>query len=298
MSMAKRSKPGRSLEKVIAAIERAIGHRSDVKVTSPAHLPDRVTGQPREHDVLLEIAAAHRTIRVALECRDRSRKITVNDVEGFSEKCRDTTVDRGVIVSPKGFSKTALLKASRKGIECQSLSKVDAFDWLAIPGIVQIEREGLRFDFFFGIEPTPGSTIPSRYEMRDGNGNALNIEVLKAPTLAEIEKRQARESNIEETGPQKHVVHFSKTDITVVDLDSGQSLPVATMTATVSYTASAKVLPFSLVQYADAVSGQVTTDAAIADVNIGDVSGKVVIVMKPGEGGGIFWTTNGSLPKP
>jgi len=131
----KKLKPGRTLEGLVASIERALGHRDDVKVTSPGFLVDRVTGELREHDVLIELRTAHRTLVIAIECRDRSRKIGINDIESFAAKCRDTRVDRGIAVSSKGFTKPALKKGVHENITCQTLSRANSFDWLGTVGI-------------------------------------------------------------------------------------------------------------------------------------------------------------------
>ena len=104
------AKQGRSLECLVASIEQALGGKDGVQVESPKRLPDRTTGELREHDVLLTICRGHHSLRVAIECRDRSRPVGVDQVEQFCAKCQDTGIDKGVIVSPKGFWKTARKK--------------------------------------------------------------------------------------------------------------------------------------------------------------------------------------------
>jgi hypothetical protein len=72
---------------------------------------------------------------IAIECRDHSRPITVNQVEGFWAKCQDTGVAHGIMVSSKGFYKSARQKAVHLGIRCLDLEEAVAFDWLIGQGI-------------------------------------------------------------------------------------------------------------------------------------------------------------------
>jgi predicted helicase len=104
-------RPGKALERLIASIEKALAGNSDVLVEAPKRLPDRTTGTLREHDVVLTIKQSHHALMVAVECRDLSRPVTVNQVEGFWAKCQDTGIGQGIIVSSTGFYNTARQKA-------------------------------------------------------------------------------------------------------------------------------------------------------------------------------------------
>ena len=130
-----RKKKGRSLETLVTAVERALAGASNVTVQSPKHLPDRITRKLREHDVVITLSGSHHKSVIAIECRDRSRKITVNDIEGFWSKCQDTDVDQGIVVSPKGFTKAAITKAANKGIRTLRLSQATSFNWLLAAGL-------------------------------------------------------------------------------------------------------------------------------------------------------------------
>lgn len=45
--------------------------------------------QLREHDVVIRLPAGHPPLTLALECRDRSRPVGVEQVEAFNQKCLD-----------------------------------------------------------------------------------------------------------------------------------------------------------------------------------------------------------------
>lgn len=123
-------KAGRSLEKLIAHIERAWVNDKNVKVESPKRLIDKITKKLREHDVVISINREHHTLIIAIECRDRSRPVGVSQVEAFYKKCQDTGINQGIIVSPRGFCKTALIKATSIGLRCFSLEEANQFNWL------------------------------------------------------------------------------------------------------------------------------------------------------------------------
>jgi hypothetical protein len=120
---------------LVAALERVFGGKEHIKVESPKFLTDKVTGEPREHDVVVTLSGSHYAGQIAIECRDRSRKIALNDVEAFDTKCRDTSIDHGAMVSPKGYSKPALVKAAHCGIRTLILGEIEQFDWMPASGI-------------------------------------------------------------------------------------------------------------------------------------------------------------------
>jgi predicted helicase len=123
--------PGKSLEQLVEVIEKAIAANQPLTIESPCRMRDKVTGRLREHDVVLHAKQGHHIIHVAIECRDRSRMVTVGQVEAFHQKCLHTGIDKGVIVSSKGFCATAVKKAEHLGIRCLTLAAAQNLTWLA-----------------------------------------------------------------------------------------------------------------------------------------------------------------------
>jgi hypothetical protein len=95
-----------------------------VKVESPKRLIDKDTGRLREHDMVLTFLEGPHELCVALECRDRSRPVGVPEVEAFWAKCQRTGISHGIIVSSKGFTKSAISKANTQNIGCLLLDEV------------------------------------------------------------------------------------------------------------------------------------------------------------------------------
>jgi predicted helicase len=163
---------GKTLEKLIASLEKVLANRGDIVIEAPKRMPDRTTGSLREHDVVLTTTHGHHSFTIAIECRDHSRPITVNQVEGFWAKCQDTRIDQGIIVSSAGFYNTARKKAEHLGIRCLDIEEVESFDWLLAPGIRSITKKIVDIDWTFHPETT-GIVDSSNFEMLDANGNIV-----------------------------------------------------------------------------------------------------------------------------
>jgi hypothetical protein len=133
--------PGENLQRLVRALEQATNNAPNVQVESPKRLRDKDTGQLREHDVVLTFSFSHHSMVMALECRDRSRKVGVPAVEAFRKKCDRTGVHRAIIVSSTGFTKTALKKAEAMEIGCLGLEEADRFNWCQAPGVEWRDRD-------------------------------------------------------------------------------------------------------------------------------------------------------------
>jgi hypothetical protein len=111
--------------------------------------------------VLVTIRQPHRKLTVALECRDRSRRVTIDQVESFVTKVRHTGVSRGVIVSRLGFGGPALEKARHYGIDCLTLQEAERVDWMALRSMPVISREFLSLK----VIPVIAEARPARFTL-------------------------------------------------------------------------------------------------------------------------------------
>src|SRR5688572_759202 len=80
-------------------------------VTESALLRERSSLAKREVDILIEYEIAGTKLRIAVECRDRSRKDDIEWIDGLIGKYRDLEVDKVIAVSNSGFSSDAIEKA-------------------------------------------------------------------------------------------------------------------------------------------------------------------------------------------
>ena len=114
-------KAGAQLQQLVQTLERLTATTENLRIESPKRLIDKDTERLREHDVVLTFSMGHHDLIVALECRDRSRKVGVPEIEAFKKKCDRTGIHRGVIVSSIGFTGTALKKAKTMDIRLLSV---------------------------------------------------------------------------------------------------------------------------------------------------------------------------------
>lgn len=112
---------GRWLERLVAKIEQGL-HGCAIEIRSPAFLPDRETGNPREIDVLIRVPVGSVQLHIAFECRDRGRVEDVRWIEELIGKRNSVDVHKLVAVSSNGFTKASISKAKAHGIELRVLS--------------------------------------------------------------------------------------------------------------------------------------------------------------------------------
>jgi len=266
---------GKSLEQLVSSLEKALGDRDNVIVESPKRLKDKITGKKREHDVVLTIKQAHHHVIVAIECRDRSRPITVNQVESFWKKCQDTGVDHGVIVSSMGFYNTARIKSDFLGIRCLHIEEVASFDWMLAQGMHSLTKKLLHHEWVFYPEKE-GVADKSNMEVLDVEGNLLSQEALTSNALSQLTKL------LPETlvPVEKDIINvkFPGDNLIIRNTDTGETTPVKFVIAKLHYAIVDEFIPFKLIQYKDA--DEKITEAAVADFNFGTISGKFMIVGK------------------
>src|SRR6266540_1093127 len=177
--MSKPVKSGKTLETLVTYIEKALANKEQVTVDTRKRLPDRTTGRLREHDVVLTLTQGHHEIVIAIECRDLSRRITVNQVESFWAKCQHTGVAHGIMVSSKGFYRSARQKATHLGIRCLDLEEAAAFDWLVGQGITVGYRILKHSHWTYLLERVPEGSI-AEFRLVTTEGEEILPDVLQA----------------------------------------------------------------------------------------------------------------------
>lgn len=102
-------------QKVIYFVRQHIA--PDAVVRESVMLTDKATGATREVDVLVEGNFAGEKISIGIEVRDHKRPQSVVWVDEVYGKYRDLPVDKVVLVSRSGFTRSALTKAGSLGYE-------------------------------------------------------------------------------------------------------------------------------------------------------------------------------------
>jgi hypothetical protein len=96
----------------------------EARVLPNIHLPGLKSGKPRQIDILVERSLGEYNLKIAFDCKCYRRKVNVNDVECFLGMLDDIRVSKGVLVTTKGYTKTAYARAQRepRDIELQILT--------------------------------------------------------------------------------------------------------------------------------------------------------------------------------
>jgi hypothetical protein len=279
-------KDGRDLQRLIRVIEEVLstGNKS-VKIDMPKMLPDKVSGEMREHDVVLTITTGHHETLVALECRDRSRPVGVNAVEEFSKKCEATGIHSGVIVSAKGFYKTALIKAAFYNIGCFTLEEAKSFDWCLAAGmtirrrmLTKIQNVTLVF---------PNDVRPERETFQDEDGRPITKEVILGWAQQVVKhygapKPPYRPTDIEP--PSDYTRSARDTNPSVYGVINGERLRASLLALTVSYTVTEDFEPFSFRTYRDVGKSKDVSQAAVLTMKVSDGKFADVVLATDEEG--------------
>ena len=194
-------------------------------VTESALVKERSSEVQREVDVLIEQPLADVTIRLAVECRDRSRTADVEWIDGLIGKYCDLPIDRVIAVSGTGFSQTAKEKGTANRIETRSLSNALSSDWPAeletlslarFKTKVRLTRWGLTtVPPWQGDEPAAIrialDTVPAKEILRiferKPSDSAVDAFLMRAKTAAEFSQPWTESVTVEvpET-PEAHAV--------------------------------------------------------------------------------------------
>lgn len=269
--------PGENLQRLIKVLERITNDAPNVNVESPKRLRDKDTGRLREHDVVLTFSFDHHTMMLALECRDRSRKVGVPDVEAFRNKCDRTGVHRGIIVSSTGFALTALTKATSLEIGCFGLEEVEKFNWCQAPGVELYERNLLPGPSWELKTAAAFDGPPQLYcdgkplTVADFTNIAQACLAQRPPDVAKEEDNQAIIHPLLRT-----FVNSAASSFYVID-NYGNSIPLSEIVIHVNYQSVYSLAPFSFHHYLDYIKGDSIANFATARVDLTNLKGDLVM---------------------
>ncbi len=121
-------KRSNEFQRLVKLIHEAFSSTDGTIVTESALLlePD---GTPREVDILVERSVSDVAIRLAIECRDRSRKSDVEWIDGLIGKFKNLKIDKVIAVCRSGFSAAASSKAEANKFELRVLEECLENEW-------------------------------------------------------------------------------------------------------------------------------------------------------------------------
>lgn len=103
------------------------------KVIESGMVLDKDAGVEREVDILIEQVIAGHSVKIAIECRPRGRKDSVEWIDCIIGKAKSLDVDKVVAISKSGFSEAAERKAKANNIDTISLKQAAEIDWSQYP---------------------------------------------------------------------------------------------------------------------------------------------------------------------
>lgn len=124
-------------QRLIALLNATLAGQS--KVTESAMLRDKVTGEEREVDILIQSKAANYEVSIGIEVVAHSRPAGTPWVEKMRGKHENLPIDKLILVSESGFAGPAIKKARFHGIETLTVEQAFTTDW---PLLAQLESSG------------------------------------------------------------------------------------------------------------------------------------------------------------
>lgn len=101
-------------------------------VSRNVYVPDKVTEQPRQIDVLIELEAKGHEVKVVIDAKFFATPIDVRDVESVVGLAESVGASKSIIVTANGWTKPAQKKAEFSNCDLRILNIEDALD-LIVP---------------------------------------------------------------------------------------------------------------------------------------------------------------------
>lgn len=117
-------------ERLVASAEADALADGRLTIVPNAHLVGSISGRRRQVDVLIDSRVADGVDRrVLVDAKLRGRPLSVTDVESFLGMMTDCRAQRGILVCPEGWTKTAMRRAQRAvTIKILAVDELDDFD--------------------------------------------------------------------------------------------------------------------------------------------------------------------------
>ncbi|MEA2586103.1 MAG: hypothetical protein QOF33_4188 [Thermomicrobiales bacterium] len=272
---------GEDFHKLVAHLERAFAGQSDVSIEAPGYLLDKVTKRLREHDIVLTYRHPHKEVVVAIECRDRSRKVGEPEVEAFHTKCEITGVHKGIIVSSKGFSQDARSLATFKNIDCFTLEQIEQLEWVRPSFFTRIEWHFMGAHVVVHIQDVIPLPMHLYHRLESGDIEEINVDD-PSDFAYQVFQQTPRESLVDDQG----VIHIELTnpnDFYLTD-KNGEIHELSGLSVDIEYKIVIAVEPFTFYVFRDADGSQLYEAAAVKVDGLGHLSGRIMVTKDEKQG--------------
>ena len=123
----------RELEMLVAKIQKHLA--PDAEVTHNVRLLGRRSGAMRQIDVLMRQKIGQFEINIVIDSKDHAAPVDLKGVEEFSGLVGDVGAQKGVLVSPRGFTKSAKRRATDLLIALYSPVDTGDHKWKVDPSL-------------------------------------------------------------------------------------------------------------------------------------------------------------------
>lgn len=115
-------------QRLVYEIERQLAPLGAI-VEESAMLPERVSGELREVDILVSLDEGHHRVRIGIECQHKSRPATKQWVEAIAKKHEELGINKTVLVSSSGFYSAARRRAESLFMGVIDIANINRADW-------------------------------------------------------------------------------------------------------------------------------------------------------------------------
>ena len=122
--MSKPLKPEEVFESVVQVVQKTFVDHPNTQIHRRYRIPNNA-GRKREIDVFIETTVNGINLKVAIECKDLKRKVSVTQIEAFKGKCdRIPRINKMIMVSRSGYQVDAINAANEFGIDLHRLEQI------------------------------------------------------------------------------------------------------------------------------------------------------------------------------
>lgn len=279
---------GKALETLVEHLERLANKDENISIRKNAELPDKITGESREFDVLMEMKSAHHCVTLGFECRDRKRPVGGPDIEQFAAKCEDTGIDQGIVVSSTGFNSPAIEKANRRGIRCLELAELPGVEWIE-PGEFKnagyiVHHQDIRIIPKDRSLLRASADIPApKFTLHNASGERISIESI-SQRIRQIFIQKLKSSNPKQGTAEKSVsIRFQEPLFFALET-SDKWHEIDGFLSNIKYEIREESSSFSIRRYSDPTTGETINELAYAPISVDGRAASLVMVRDRDEG--------------
>lgn len=135
---------GRAFEKLVAIIQEAYKDSPHTHIYTNFKIRDKFAKKKiREFDVFIITKINNVDLKIAIECKDYKKPVSIEKIEAFNSKCSTVSgISKKIIISPKGFQSGAIENAEQFDIELLVLSDVNTttpISWMDVGSVTYNE---------------------------------------------------------------------------------------------------------------------------------------------------------------